>query len=103
MFQMTAFNMAAQPGTIAQDVKGVINGLQDGNIDLEGAGFEGMSEITGAIQASLAGMAVNVFGGNTTTNQYLSRASGKILNGNQELLFNGPKLREFAFYFNFCT
>ena len=101
MFQMTAFNMAAQPGTIAQDVKGVINGLQDGNIDLEGAGFEGMSEITGAIQASLAGMAVNVFGGNTTTNQYLSRASGKILNGNQELLFNGPKLREFAFDFTF--
>ena len=101
MFQMTAFNMASQPGTIVQDVQNVVSSLQSGNLELEGAGIEGMSEITGAIQASLAGMAVNVFGGNTTPNQYLSRASGKVLNGNQELLFNGPKLREFAFDFTF--
>ena len=100
MFQMTAFNMATDPGTTAQEIQGVISTLQGGNIDL-GDGLEGTQDIASAIRAAVGGMAVNVLGGNTTTNQFLSRASGKVLNANKELLFNGTKLREFAFDFTF--
>jgi len=101
MFQMTAFNMATDPSTTAQEIQGVISTLQDGNqIDL-GDGLEGAQDIASAIRAAVGGMAVNVLGGNTTTNQFLSRASGKVLNANKELLFNGTKLREFAFDFTF--
>tara|TARA_B100001250_G_scaffold144420_1_gene123651 strand:- start:1149 stop:2372 length:1224 start_codon:yes stop_codon:yes gene_type:complete len=102
MFQMTAFNMAAG-GNAPEEIQAVINTLQAGKMDIgeEGSGVEGMQDIASAIRAAVGGMAVNVFGGNTTTNQFMSRASGKVLNANKELLFNGSKLREFAFDFTF--
>tara|TARA_B100001173_G_scaffold143062_1_gene124175 strand:+ start:12 stop:1223 length:1212 start_codon:yes stop_codon:yes gene_type:complete len=103
MFQMAGFGLAQ--GALGdkekmQETQAVINALQQGS-GLEQMGIEGTSEITQAMRSALGGMAVNVFGGNITPNQFLSRASGKILNSNKELLFAGVKLREFTFDFTF--
>ena len=46
-------------------------------------------------------MAVNQLGANVTPNEILARSTGQILNSNKELLFSGPKLREFGFQFTF--
>ena len=102
MFQMAGFQLAQ--GALGdkaamQETQAVINALQQG--DLDNPGLEGTQEITQAMRAALGGMALNVFGGNITPNQFMSRASGKILNSNKELLFNGVKLREFTFDFTF--
>lgn len=47
---------------------------------------------------NLAASAANIFG-NITPNQIYARQSGKILNPNTELLFNGVNLRSFKFSF----
>tara|TARA_B100000686_G_scaffold236121_1_gene244046 strand:+ start:827 stop:2041 length:1215 start_codon:yes stop_codon:yes gene_type:complete len=101
MFQMAAFNFASDPANGASDVKNVLRSLSEGNLDTSESGLESATDITNAMRAALSGMAVNVFGGNVTPNQFISRATGKILNSNKELLFNGVKLREFAFDFTF--
>ena len=49
----------------------------------------------GAVAAALAGYVV----GNAS---FLTRGSGKVINPNMELLFNGPKLRTFGFQFDFA-
>jgi len=61
----------------------------------------GDGSVTRGIKAILAGLAVNQFGANVTPNEILARSTGTILNSNKELLFSGPKLREFAFQFTF--
>jgi len=43
---------------------------------------------------------MNLFGANTSAAGLLARSSGKILNPNKELLFNGVKLRQFNFTYN---
>jgi hypothetical protein len=48
-----------------------------------------------AVAAALAGYVV----GNAS---FLTRGSGKVINPNMELLFNGPKLRTFGFQFDFA-
>ena len=50
-----------------------------------------------ALTKFLASKALNIFGGNVTTNQLLARGSGEVLNPNMELLFGGPTLRNFRF------
>ena len=52
-----------------------------------------------ALSKFLASKALNIFGGNVTTNQLLARGSGEVLNPNMELLFGGPTLRNFRFSF----
>ena len=52
-----------------------------------------------ALTKFLASKALNIFGGNVTTNQLLARGSGEVLNPNMELLFGGPTLRNFRFSF----
>ena len=47
----------------------------------------------------LTASALNIFGGNVTTAQLLSRQTGEIINPNMELLFDGPTLRAFKFQF----
>jgi len=102
MFQMMGFTLAqgalGNKGAM-QETQAVINAMQQG--DFGGMEVEGASEIGNVMRSALAGMSVNVFGGNITPNQFMSRASGKILNSNKELLFNGVKLREFTFDFTF--
>ena len=54
-----------------------------------------------AIAAAVAGRAIGALGGNVTANQLIARASGAILNPNLESLFQGVKLRQFPFTFEF--
>ena len=68
--------------------------------DLEGIGTNSKT-LQDTIRASIAGVAINQFGANVTPNTVMSRALGKILNSNKELLFDGVTLREFKFDFTF--
>ena len=54
-----------------------------------------------AISAAIAGRAIGALGGNVTANALLARATGAILNPNLESLFQGVKLRQFPFTFEF--
>ena len=49
--------------------------------------------------SKLTASALNIFGGNVTTNQLFARQQGQIINPNMELLFDGPTLRAFKFQF----
>ena len=53
------------------------------------------------IGATISGSLIGALGGNVTTNQLISRATGQVLNPNLELLFNGVGLRVFPFSFQF--
>ena len=49
--------------------------------------------------SKLTASALNIFGGNVTTNQLFARQQGQIINPNMKLLFDGPTLRAFKFQF----
>ena len=53
------------------------------------------------VGATISGSLIGALGGNVTTNQLISRATGQVLNPNLELLFNGVGLRVFPFSFQF--
>ena len=56
---------------------------------------------TDAIASAIAGRAIGALGGNVTANALIARGSGAILNPNLESLFQGVKLRQFPFTFEF--
>ena len=64
-------------------------------------GFDVINANTDAIAAAIAGRAIGALGGNVTANALIARASGAILNPNLESLFQGVKLRQFPFTFEF--
>ena len=64
-------------------------------------GVDVVTQNTDAIAAAIAGRAIGALGGNVTANQLIARASGAILNPNLESLFQGVKLRQFPFTFEF--
>jgi len=82
------------------DIQTIIDNLVKG-ADFDSLGLGSGDEAQNAIRASLAGLAINQFGGGTTPNSVMSRGMGKILNSNKELLFDGVNLREFKFDFTF--
>lgn len=51
------------------------------------------------LATNAAGSIVKKFGVNVNPESYISRATGTAINPNMELLFNGPKLRQFGFQF----
>ena len=65
------------------------------------SGTDAVTQNTDAIAAAIAGRAIGALGGNVTANQLIARASGAILNPNLESLFQGVKLRQFPFTFEF--
>jgi hypothetical protein len=91
-----ATGLMTQPIDTITNIQTILDNLVKG-ADLSEIG--GTEEMQGAIRSSLAGLAVNQFGGNTTPNSVMSRGLGKILNENKELLFDGVNLREFKFDF----
>ena len=96
-----AANIMKDPKSTIGDIQTIYSNLvQNQNLGKGGLGIDG-EELQNSIRASLAGAAVNVFGANVTPNSVMSRAMGKILNGNKELLFDGVTLREFKFDFTF--
>ena len=68
---------------------------------LSNEGLDVINMNTDAIAAAIAGRAIGALGGNVTANALIARASGAILNPNLESLFQGVKLRQFPFVFEF--
>ena len=66
-----------------------------------GKGVDLIGENTDAIASAIAGRAIGALGGNVTANALIARGSGAILNPNLESLFQGVKLRQFPFTFEF--
>lgn len=79
---MASYNIITKDDGVEQSIDAVVKGLK---------GTTG--SLATAAAASLAGAAA---GGNKN---FLSRATGAVLNPNLELLFNGPQLRTFSFNF----
>ena len=102
-----ASNLMDSPGmtisTATQVVQNAMSGSGTGNLieQVASAGGVTTGDIKNNLRAALAGLAVNQFGANVTPNTVMARSNGQILNSNKELLFNGTKLREFAFQFTF--
>mgnify|MGYP001213684046 CR=1 FL=1 len=95
-----ASGLMTRPGETLGMVQNIIDSLLKGG-NFEDLGIGDGEEMQNAIRASLSGLAINQFGGNTTPNSVMSRGMGKILNSNKELLFDGVNLREFKFDFTF--
>ena len=66
-----------------------------------GDGADLIGDNTDAIASEIAGRAIGALGGNVTANALIARGSGAILNPNLESLFQGVKLRQFPFTFEF--
>ena len=77
-----------------QKVQEVFSLLVNDGVDLVGMN-------TDAIASAIAGRAIGALGGNVTANALIARGSGAILNPNLESLFQGVKLRQFPFVFEF--
>ena len=73
----------------------VINEVMKG-----GASMALNSEVIKNAQTAIAAGAVNFAGGNINIRSIISRATGQVLNPNQELLLEGPTLRSFSFAFD---
>tara|TARA_B100000945_G_scaffold311093_1_gene303876 strand:+ start:119 stop:2107 length:1989 start_codon:yes stop_codon:yes gene_type:complete len=80
-------------GSIGGDIKKILSSIQGGAVS--GPTGEAISAIISQFALSRAGI-------NVDANQMLSRTVGTVINPNLELLFNGPKLRNFVFSFNFA-
>tara|TARA_Y100000766_G_scaffold278934_1_gene286397 strand:- start:98 stop:1324 length:1227 start_codon:yes stop_codon:yes gene_type:complete len=103
MFTLAGLDFAQglmnKPGETLNKSQELLNNMI-GSANLEGIGTDSQT-IQNTIRASIAGVAINQFGANVTPNTVMSRALGKILNSNKELLFDGVTLREFKFDFTF--
>ena len=84
-------------------VGGLLSGATSGTIKGLGELASGRASDTNTLLASAASRAalasINI---NTDPNQFITRATGKAINPNLELLFAGPKLRSFQFSFQFA-
>ena len=80
-------------GSVKGDVQKVIESIRGGEVS--GPTGEAISAIISQFALSRAGI-------NVDANQMLARTVGTVINPNLELLFNGPKLRNFVFSFNFA-
>ena len=81
-------------GASATNTKNIVSGLTNGQGNNED--FKTLASAFGA-QFALGSIGINVDPG-----QMITRATGKAINPNLELLFNGPKLRNFSFNFLFA-
>tara|TARA_B100001250_G_C19816968_1_gene799049 strand:- start:2074 stop:3618 length:1545 start_codon:yes stop_codon:yes gene_type:complete len=81
-------------GASATGTKDIVSGLTNGQGSNED--FKTLASAFGA-QFALGSIGINVDPG-----QMITRATGKAINPNLELLFNGPKLRNFSFNFLFA-
>ena len=66
-----------------------------------GDGADLIGDNTDAIASAIAGRAIGALGGNVTANALIARGSAAILYPNLESLFQGVKLRQFPFTFEF--
>jgi len=91
----------ATQGNILQAVGNVLTGVSDLGKFIGSGGFSNTP--AGILLSSfLAQAALGKIGINVDPGQFLARATGTTINPNLELLFNGPKLRNFSFAFEFA-
>jgi hypothetical protein len=94
---------AAAAGGVLQTITANIteqSGREQAKAGLESLLDLGLSEeVRNAINRTIAAESLNVFGGNVTPQQLLTRETGQIFNPNMELLFNSTTLRNFKFSF----
>jgi len=68
----------------------------------KGLDIDGLDpDVSRSVRASISGAAINALGSNVSQRSIISRATGKILNSNTELLFQGVNLRSFPFSVTF--
>ena len=92
---------AAGSAIIKQGIENPGIGLVQDALKAIGQGVDLIGENTDAIASAIAGRAIGALGGNVTANALIARGSGAILNPNLESLFQGVKLRQFPFTFEF--
>ena len=89
---------AAAANVAGATIKGASEGIRQAGAGAKAAaegGFKNLQGITpDEIASFFAGQAIG-------NNNLLTRTTGKILNPNLELLFNGPELRSFAYTYKF--
>lgn len=95
-----AFGAKAVSNTLksANLVSGGWAALQDTNTALQTAATSGSAQQ--AVLSQFTSALVNSLGGNTSPEGLLSRATGKVMNPNMELLFKSVSLRSFSFRFD---
>ena len=105
-FEVVAASVAMgamqDPAATAEQVQIAIDSARQATMASD-FGMEDGGAIGGAVRAALAGLSLKSFGSNVTPNSMISRASGKILNSNKELLFEGVNLRTFNFNVTFAS
>ena len=89
-----------------KNIGGILKDATSGGLGLlqkvkDGAN-DGESAIGEVLSATLAKLALSKAGINVDPAQFITRSSGRAINPNLELLFNGPKLRNFTFGFQFA-
>ena len=68
----------------------------------QGLDIDGLDpDISRAVRASISGAAIGALGSNVSSKSIIARSTGKILNSNTELLFQGVNLRSFPFSVSF--
>tara|TARA_A100001388_G_scaffold104511_1_gene76350 strand:+ start:515 stop:1885 length:1371 start_codon:yes stop_codon:yes gene_type:complete len=94
---MGTFSKLGQLG-VSKEEQERLKGL---NKELKGKGrTSSFKDVLGALGgASFSQAASTAVGQQISTNEFLARASGRVLNPNAELLFQGPVLRDFNFDF----
>ena len=92
---------AAGSAIIKQGIESPSIETVKGALEAIGKGVDLIGENTDAIASAIAGRAIGALGGNVTANALIARGSGAILNPNLESLFQGVKLRQFPFTFEF--
>ena len=83
-----------------QEAANLFTGLKEGGSKVEGSLQEVADDLPKVANAYFANRIINVLGGKTTLGGVLARSTGRILNPNKELLFNGVTLRTFQFSFD---
>ena len=102
MFEMAGVSVAQSlmktGGASALGGANIANRVLAGKINIPG-----MNEQTqNAFRAAVGGQLVNALGSNIDPNSIISRATGQVMNGNLELLFQGANLRTFPFDMTFA-
>jgi hypothetical protein len=101
--KLNAFELAGIEGvnTVLKNesfAKGLVSGITQSLNKIMSAGVNG--NLQNQTNSFFAAKAIQSLGSNVTTQDLVSRTTGQVLNANQELLFNGVNLREFAFEYD---
>ena len=100
----TAFDAAnrALSGNVGSLLSGTFSGFGDFIDKVKGGSFAPDKNSGMLLSAFLAQYGLGRVGINVDPAQFIARGTGNTINPNLELLFSGPKLRNFAFQFRFA-